>query len=252
MDSFRQESFVDTGLLSVLSSSLESQMKCDTLYSLLASRLMASSKFPNAGRFSQWHRTFAQALERNAWTLRGEQVLRPTFEGQASVTLSDVIIQAMAGPSLREQSALVLDALSAFSKIPTYSPPAVRFRERCVSQRMVKVPGKEEEQRFTVHVLFAVSSRNACMDLFHLEFETTQAVEEPFLQLAFLTRSFTSPVSVKHHAFEMAARAFARSREQIITFVRWHQMIAVTPDIEPGQDYVTCGAVMAPNTLSLR
>ncbi|WP_448106182.1 hypothetical protein [Pseudomonas azerbaijanoccidentalis] len=252
MESSRQESFVDIGLLSVLSSSLESQMKCDTLYSLLASRLMASSKVPKAEEFSQWHSTFVQAFERSAWTFRGEQILRPTFEGRASVTFSDVIIQAMAGPSFQEQRALVLEALNAFSKIPTDSPPAVRFRERCVSQGTVKVPGGGEEQRFTLHVLIAVSARKACMDLFQLEFETTQTVEESFLQLAFLPRSFTSLVSVKHHRFEMAARAFARSREQLIAFVRRHQMIAVTPDIEPGQDYVTCGAVMAPNTLSLR
>jgi hypothetical protein len=114
------------------------------------------------------------------------------------------------------------------------------------------VPGREEEQRFTLHVLFAVSSRKACMDLFHLELETTQPVQESFLQLAFLTRSFTAPVSVKHHAFEMAVKTFARSREQIITFVRGHQMIAAIPDIEPSHDSVTCGAVMAPNTLSRR
>jgi hypothetical protein len=252
MESSRQESFVDTGLLSVLSNSLGSQMKCDTLYSLLASRLMATSKFPNAEEFLQWHRTFVQALERSAWALRQEQMLRPVVEGQASVTLSDVIIQAMADPSLQEQKALVLEALNAFSKIPTDSPPAVRFRERCVSQRAVIVSGGGEEQRFTLHVLLAVSARKACMDVFHLEFETTQAMDESFIQQAFLTRSFTSPVSVKHHAFEMAARAFARSREQIIAFVRGHQMISVRSDTEPRQDNVTCGAVMAPDTLSLR
>jgi hypothetical protein len=158
----------------------------------------------------------------------------------------------MAGESLQEPRELTLEALNAFVRLPTDSPSAVRLRERYVSQRMVKVASGEQEQRFTVHLLLAVGARKACIDLFHLEFETTQRVDEQFLQQAFLTRSLTSPVTLKHHAFEMAARAFARSREQIVAFVQGHQLMAIKPGIELTQASLTCGAVMAPDNPSPR
>jgi hypothetical protein len=252
MDSFLQESFVDSGLLSVLSVSLGNQEKCDILYSLLASRVMATSRFPGISTFSQWHSTFVLAFERSGWTLRREQDLQPLSDDQSTVTLHNVFTRAMAGESLRDQRELTLEALNAFTHLPTDSPSVVRFRERYVSQRAVKLPGGDEEQRFTVHLLLAVSTRKACVDLFHLEFETTQGVEELFLQQTFLTRSFTSPVLVKHHVFEMAARAFTRSRDQIVAFVQGYQLMAIRPGIELPLENVTCGAVMAPDIPSPR
>ena len=252
MESFRQESFVDSGLLGVLSLSLDQQMKCDTLYSLLAARVMASNSFPDVGDFPQWHNRFVQALERCGWTLRREQDLKPVFDQPSTVTLHNVFAHAMAGEALQEPCELALEALDAFAQLSTDAPPAVRFRERSFSQRRVKVEDGKEEQRFTVHWLLAVSVRKACIDLFHLEFETTQCVDEQFLQQAFLPSSFTSPVLVKHHAFEMAARAFARSRAQIVAFVQGHQMMPIKPGIGLTPASLACDAVMAPDNLSPR
>jgi hypothetical protein len=252
MDSFRQESFVDAGLLGVLSLSLDQQMKCDTLYSLLAAQVMASNNVPDVGDFPQWHSRFVEALERCGWTLRREQDLNPVFDQPSTVTLQNVFAQALTGEGLREPCELALEALDAFARLSTDSPSAVRFRERSFSRRIVKVGNGKEAQRFTVHWLLAVSARQACIDLFHLEFETTQYVDGQFLQQAFVPSSFTSPVLVKHHAFEMAARAFARSRAQIVAFVQGHQMMPIKPGIGLTPASLACDAVMAPDNLSPR
>ena len=77
MESHRQESFVDSGLLSVLSAGLDAPMKCDILYSLLAARLMAGTSPASRPDFA--HDTFVQAIKRCGWTLRREQWLEPAF-----------------------------------------------------------------------------------------------------------------------------------------------------------------------------
>jgi hypothetical protein len=248
MESYRQESFVDSGLLSVLSVSLNNQMKCDILYSLLASRLNASNKFPNASEFSQRHGIFIEALQRSAWLLRREQVLQPLLENQASVTLTDIVTRAMAGRSLQSECELACEAIDDLARIPADSP----IQAQQLSQRTVKVPGGGEERRFTVHLLFAVSTQNARIDVFYLEFETKQSVREHCLDQVFSTRHFTLPIVVKHHSFEMAARAFSKSREQIVAFVQGHTLRAVRPRLELSQEPLSCGAVMAPDSPSPR
>jgi hypothetical protein len=252
MDSLLQKSYVDSGLLSVLSGSLDQQMKCDTLYSLLVSRVMASNSFPDTSDFSQWHSTFVRALQRCGWTLRQERGLNPVIDQQFTVTLQNLFALAMAGESLRQSRELALEGLNAFAQLSTDSPPALRFREWSVSQRMINVANGKQEQRFTVHLLLAVSARKACIDLFHLAFETTQRVDEQVMQQDFLASSFTSAVAVKHHAFEMAARAFARSREQIVAFVQGHQLLPIKSGIRSTPESLSCGAVMAPDSPSLR
>jgi hypothetical protein len=174
------------------------------------------------------------------------------FNQPSTVTLQNVFAHAMAGEALQEPCELAHEALDAFAQLSTDAPPAVRFRERSFSQRRVEVEGGKEEQRFTVHWMLAVSARKACIDLFYLEFETTQCVDEQFLQQAFVPSSFTSPVAVKHHAFEMAARAFARSRAQIVAFVQGHQLMPITPGIGLMPVTSTCDAVMAPDNPSHR
>ena len=86
MESHRQESFVDSGLLSVLSARLDAPMKCDILYSLLAARLMAGTSPAIRSDFA--HDTFVQAIKRCGWTLRREQWLQPAFGQLLSVTLT--------------------------------------------------------------------------------------------------------------------------------------------------------------------
>ncbi|MHC8356008.1 hypothetical protein ACYZTL_12440 [Pseudomonas sp. LB3P81] len=250
MDSCRQESFIDSGLLNVLSVQLDAPMKCDILYSLLASRLMASSKFPDISDSSQWHSSFLNALERCAWTLRREQLLQPSFEHQPSVTLNDVITQVMASAVFQDHRELAGEALASLARLPIDSPIRIRLQERHVSERTVKLPDGGEERRFTVHLLLALSTRNACIDVFYLEFETTQSVGEQWLQQTFSTSSFTSTVTVKHHSFELAARAFARSRKQLVTFVGEHQLLAVRPSPGLSKEHWACGAVMAPDNPS--
>jgi hypothetical protein len=248
MESHRQESFVDSGLLSVLSVSLNKQMKCDILYSLLASQLKASSKFPNVSEFSQRHGIFIEALKQSAWPLRREQVLQPLFKNQASVTLTDVIACAMVGRSLQNECELACEAIADLAHLPTDSPIQVLQ----LSQRSVKVPDGGEEPRFTVHLLFAVSPQNARIEVFYLEFETKQNVGEHCLEQAFSTCSFTSPIVVKHHSFEMAARAFSKSREQIVAFVQGRTLMAFRPRLELSQEPLSCGAVRAPDSPSPR
>lgn len=248
MESHRQESFVDSGLLSVLSGSLDNQMKCDILYSLLASRLKASSKFPNASDFSQWHGVFIEALKQSAWPIRREQVLKPLFENQASITLTEIITRAMVDRSLQSECELACEAIADLALLPTDSSIQVQQ----LSQRMVKVPGGGEERRITVHLLFAVSTKNARIEVFYLEFETKQNVGERCLEHAFSTHSFTSPIVVKQHSFEMAARAFSKSREHIVAFVQGHTLMAVRPRLELSQEPLPCGAVRAPDSPSPR
>jgi hypothetical protein len=248
MESHRQESFVDSGLLSVLSVSLVNQMKCDILYSLLASQLKASIKFPNASEFSQRYGVFIEALTQSAWLLRREQVLKPLFENQASVTLTDVITRAMVDGSLQSECELACEAIDDLARLPTDS----LIQAQQLSQRTVKVPDGGEEPRFTVHLLFAVSTKNARIEVFYLEFETKQNVGEHCLEQAFSTCSFTSPIVVKHHSFEMAARAFSKSREHIVAFVQGHALMAVRPRLELSQEPMSCGAVRAPDSPSPR
>ncbi|MCU1763827.1 hypothetical protein NTD84_29450 [Pseudomonas sp. 14P_8.1_Bac3] len=251
MDS-HQESFVDSGVLSVLYAGLDAVIKCDILYSLLASRLMASSRFPDTADTAQWVDAFVHALERCAWTRRQERQLQPSFERQSGVTLDEVITEVLANLALHDHGELAREAFAGVARLPLDSPIRMQLRERQVSERTVSLPDGSEERHFSVHLVFAVSTRNARIDVFYLTFETAQHVEEDWLQTVFLTRRFTSAVQVKHHSFERAARAFASSRKQIVAFVGEHKMLAAGPGTELSTERWACGGVMAPDNPSRR
>lgn len=249
MESHRQESFVDSGLLSVLSAGLDAPMKCDILYSLLAARLMAGASPASRPDFA--HDTFVQAIKRCGWTLRREQWLQPAFGQLLSVTLHDLITRGMDDVALLEQRDLACEALAALADLAMDSPARLLYQQGLISESVVAL-AQGEERRTWVRLRFAVSTRHACFEVFYLTFETTQSVEGHWLTQAFSPQCFTSAVTVQHHSFELATRAFASTRAQLVDFVGEHALMAVRPVSAISGEHRACGAVRAPDNPSPR
>ncbi|MEX3775298.1 hypothetical protein ABVN20_16805 [Pseudomonas sp. MYb118] len=249
MESHRQESFVDSGLLSALSTRLDAPMKCDILYSLLAARLMAAGS--PAGRSDFAHDTFVQALKRCGWTLRREQLLQPAFEHLPGVTLKDLINRGMADVALDDQRELACEALAELARLALDSPARLLYQQGLISESLVGL-AQGEERRTRVRLRFAVSTRSACIEVLYLAFETTQSAQAHWLTQAFAPSCFTSAVTVQLHSFELAARAFASSREQLVAFVGTHGLTAVGPVPALSGKHRDCAAVRAPDSPSLR
>ncbi|WP_460118460.1 hypothetical protein [Pseudomonas sp. S2_C03] len=249
MESHRQESFVGSGLLGVLSAGLDAPMKCDILYSLLAARLMAGTSPVSRSDFA--HDTFVQAIKRCGWTLRREQWLEPVFEHLLAVTPQDLITRAMDDVALLEQRDVACEALAALADLAMDSPARLLYQQGLISESVVAL-AQGEERRTRVRLRFAVSTRHACIEVFYLSFETTQSAEGNWLAQAFAPQCFTSAVTVQHHSFELAARAFASSRAQLVAFVGEHALMAVRPAPALSGEDRACGAVRAPDSPSPR
>lgn len=233
MNSFCQESYVDSAAISVFSDSVESQLKRDILYSLIASRIMASSRVSES---SEWYSALVYSLTRCAWTLRRETQQFHSFEAGSCVSLKDMVAKTMLDEALKAQLELTVETLDALASLTVDSAVLERLREYSIGQRAVKAPGAVDESVITVRLLLAVSKGDSKMDVIYLDFKTTESVGERFLEQAFLTDKFTSQVCVRLCSFEQATRAFANTRQQIEAFVRGHkeEWMVVLPG--PGRD----------------
>lgn len=221
MNSFCHESYVDSAAISVFSDSVESQLKRDILYSLIASRIKASSRVSDVSESSEWYSALVYSLMRCAWTLRRETQQFHSFEAGSCVSLKDMVAKTMLDEALKAQLELTVETLDALASLN--SAVLERLRETSVGKRVVKSSGSVDESVFTVRLLLAVSKGDAKMDVIYLDFKTTESVEERFLEQAFLTDKFTSQVGVRLCSFEQATRAFANTRQHIEAFVQGHK-----------------------------
>lgn len=235
MNSFCQESYVDSAAISVFSDSVESQLKRDILYSLIASRIMASSRVSDVSESGEWYSALVHSLTRCAWTLRQETQQFHSFKAGSCVSLGDMVAKTMLNDALKAQRELTVETLDALANLTADSTVLERLRETSIGKRVVKTSGLVDESVFTVRLLLAVSEGNAKMDVIYLDFKTTESVEERFLEQAFLTDKFTSQVGVRLCSFEQATRAFANTRQHIEAFVQGHkeEWMVVLPSPSP-------------------
>lgn len=236
MNSFCQESYVDSAAISVFSASVESQLKRDILYSLIASRIMASSRVSDVSESCEWYSALVYSLTRCAWTLRRETQQFHSFKAGSCVSLKDMVAETMLNEALKAQLELAVETFDALASLTVDSAVLERLRETSIGKRVVKTSGAVDETVFTVRLLLAMSKGDSKMDVIYLDFKTTESVGERFLEQAFLTDKFTSQVCVRFCSFEQATRAFAKTRRQIEAFVQGHkeEWMVVLPG--PGRD----------------